>query len=192
MSDWKITKGPVPLDEIEARVIDMRDVRDRGMFPTLVHRERTHYITDVLPSFEGKRRLVTIDSEGRSKLFDVSDPLVFDGKVLRLADEFVEMKWDEYYKNADAWAIEPTEVLYTDIGDIKPLLRADDVRKVVVAGVEKDLKRVSEISAGLLHLVFEYEGETENFYSTKNTRLRVREGKIGTEYLLDHVKRMHV
>lgn len=26
----------------------------------------------------------------------------------------------------------------------------------------------------------------------KNTRLRVREGKIATEYLLDHVKRMHV
>lgn len=97
MSDWKITKGPVPLDEIEARVIDMRDVRNRGMFPTLVHRERTYYITDVLPSFKGKRRLVTIDGEGRSKLFDVSDPLVFHGKALRLADEFVEMKWNEYY-----------------------------------------------------------------------------------------------
>ena len=97
MSDWKIEKGPVLLDEIEARVIDMRDVRNHGMFPTLVHRERTYYITDVLPSFKGKRRLVTIDGEGRGKLFDVSDPLVFDGKVLRLADEFVEMKWEEYY-----------------------------------------------------------------------------------------------
>lgn len=97
MSDWKITKGPVPLDEIAARVIDMRDVRNRGMFPTLVHRERTYYITDVLLSFKGKRRLVTIDGEGRRKLFDVSDPLVFDGKVLRLADEFVEMTWKEYY-----------------------------------------------------------------------------------------------
>lgn len=92
MSDWKIEKGPVEIDEIYARV-----VRNRGMFPTLVHRERTYYITDVLPYFKGKRRLVTIDGEGRSKLFDVSDPLVFDGKVLRLADEFVEMKWEEYY-----------------------------------------------------------------------------------------------
>lgn len=97
MSDWNIEKGPVEIDEIEARVIDMRDVRNRGMFPTLVHHGCTHYITDVLPSFKGKRRLVTIDGEGRSKLFDVSDPLVFDGKVLRLADEFVEMKWEEYY-----------------------------------------------------------------------------------------------
>ena len=36
------------------------------------------------------------------------------------------------------------------------------------------------------------EGGNGNFYSTKNTRLRVRDGKNGTEYLLDHVKRMHV
>lgn len=97
MTDWNIEKGPVDLDEIEARVIDMRDVRNRGMFPTLVYNGRTHYITDVLHSFEGKRRLVTIDGEGRSKMFDVSDPLVFDGEVLRFAEEFVEMKWEEYY-----------------------------------------------------------------------------------------------
>lgn len=55
-----------------------------------------------------------------------------------------------------------------------------------------ELKRVSEISSGLLHLVFAYDGELEHFYSTKNTRLRVLEGKIATEYRLDHVKRMHV
>lgn len=97
MSDWKIDKGPVEIDEIEARVFDMRDARNRGMFPTLVYNGRTHYITDVLPSFEGKRRLATIDWEGRSKLFDVSAPLVFDGEVLRFAEEFVEMKWEEYY-----------------------------------------------------------------------------------------------
>lgn len=97
MSDWNIEKGPVELDKIEARVIDMRDVRNRGMFPALVHHGRTHYITDVLTYFKGKRRLVTIDGEGQSKLFDVSDPLVFDGEVLRFAEEFVEMKWGEYY-----------------------------------------------------------------------------------------------
>jgi hypothetical protein len=97
-----------------------------------------------------------------------------------------------YQKNSNSWLVDPTDALYTDFIDIKEQLRADDVRKVIVSGVEKELKRVSEISAGILHLVFEYEGETEHFYSTKNTRLRVREGKIGTEYLLDHVKRMHV
>lgn len=84
------------------------------------------------------------------------------------------------------------EALYTDFADIKDQLRAEGVKKVVVSGVEKELKRVSEISSGLLHLVFAYDGELEHFYSTKNTRLRVREGKIATEYLLDHVKRMHV
>lgn len=97
MSDWNIEKGPIEIDEIEARVIDMRDVRNRGMFPTLVYHGHTHYITEVLPLFKGKRRLVTIDGEGRSKLFDVSYPLIFDGKALRLAEEFIEMKWDEYY-----------------------------------------------------------------------------------------------
>lgn len=97
MTDWNIEKGPVELDEIEARVIDMRDVQNRGMFPTLVHHECTYYITDVLPRFKGKRRLVTIDGEGQSKLFDVSDPLVFDGEVLRFAEEFFEMTWEEYY-----------------------------------------------------------------------------------------------
>lgn len=97
-----------------------------------------------------------------------------------------------YQKNSNSWLVDPVEALYTDFVDVKEQLRADDVRKVIVSGVEKELKRVSEISAGILHLVFEYEGETEHFYSTKNTRLRVREGKISTEYLLDHVKRMHV
>lgn len=97
-----------------------------------------------------------------------------------------------YQKNSNSWLVDPVEALYTDFTDVKDQLRAEGVKKVIVAGVEKELKRVSEISAGLLHLVFAYNGELEHFYSTKNTRLRVREGKIATEYLLDHVKRMHV
>lgn len=97
-----------------------------------------------------------------------------------------------YQKNSNSWLVDPVEALYTDFADVKDQLRAEGVKKVIVAGVEKELKRVSEISSGLLHLVFTYEGELEHFYSTKNTRLRVREGKTATEYLLDHVKRMHV
>lgn len=97
-----------------------------------------------------------------------------------------------YQKNSNSWLVDPVEALYTDFTDIKDQLRAEGVKEVIVAGVEKELKRVSEISSGLLHLVFAYDGELEHFYSTKNTRLRVREGKIATEYLLDHVKRMHV
>lgn len=97
-----------------------------------------------------------------------------------------------YQKNSNSWLVDPVEALYTDFVDVKDQLRAEGVKKVIVAGVEKELKRVSEISSGILHLVFAYDGELEHFYSTKNTRLRVREGKISTEYLLDHVKRMHV
>ena len=97
-----------------------------------------------------------------------------------------------YQKNSNSWLVDPVEALYTDFTDVKDQLRAEGVKKVIVAGVEKELKRVSEISSGLLHLVFAYDGELEHFYSTKNTRLRVREGKISTEYLLDHVKRMHM
>lgn len=97
-----------------------------------------------------------------------------------------------YQKNSNSWLVDPVDALYTDFADVKDQLRAEGVKKVIVAGVEKELKRVSEISSGLLHLVFAYDGELEHFYSTKNTRLRIREGKIATEYLLDHVKRMHV
>ena len=97
-----------------------------------------------------------------------------------------------YQKNSNSWLVDPVEALYTDFSDVKEQLRAEGVKKVIVAGVEKELKRVSEISTGILHLVFAYDGELEHFYSTKNTRLLVREGKIATEYLLDHVKRMHV
>lgn len=97
-----------------------------------------------------------------------------------------------YQKNSNSWLVDPVEALYTDFVDVKEQLRSDDAVWIYVSGVKKKLKRVSEISAGILHLVFEYEGETEHFYSTKNTRLRVRDGKLATEYLLDHVKRMHV
>lgn len=98
----------------------------------------------------------------------------------------------EYYKNTDAWYIEPTEVLYTKVDDIKEQLRSDDAVWIYVSGVKKKLKRVSEISIGLLHFTFVNGDQIEHFYSTREVRLRVREGKIATEYLLDHVKRMHV
>jgi hypothetical protein len=379
VSDWKITKGPIPIDELQAYIQDLSDIRNKEDFPKLRFREETLIITDILNKFNGKHRMVTVDSKGRKKLFDISDPFYSDGTVLYFADEFVELGWREYYsywtklekkedddmdcvipdrypakdyfklllnsiygkncfcvmieggkghpfeatgvkiedgnaivtvapndenvervvytdidtlefeftpglagkpgyyrtirkepavgsekklspidfqdfyiketfdnlhevavlydeqfytvmgmrtnlakpgnyslylkrwtydcirkveigpnqkfiyqKNSNSWLVDPVEALYTDFVDVKDQLRAEGVKNVIVAGVEKELKRVSEISSGLLHLVFAYDGELEHFYSTKNTRLRVREGKIATEYLLDHVKRMHV
>ena len=98
----------------------------------------------------------------------------------------------EYQKTSKSWLIEPTEILYTKVDDIKEQLRADEAVWVYVSGVKKKLKRVSEISMGLLHFTFVNGSEIEHFYSTKEVRLRVRDGKLGTEYRLDHVKRMHV
>lgn len=97
-----------------------------------------------------------------------------------------------YQKNSKSWLVDPVAALYTEVNDIKMLLRADEAKWVYVSGVKKKLKRVSEISDGLLHFVFVNGDQIEHFYSTKEVRLRVREGKISTEYLIDHVKRMHV
>lgn len=97
-----------------------------------------------------------------------------------------------YQKNSKFWLVDPVEALYTEINDIKEQLRSDDAAWIYVSGVKKKLKRVSEISIGLLHFTFVNGDQIEHFYSTRGVRLRVREGKITTEYLLDHVKRMHV
>lgn len=97
MSDWKITKGPIPIDELQAYIQDLSDERNKEDFPRLKFREKTLIITDILNKFKGKHRMVTVDSKGRKKLFDISDPFYSDGTVLYFADEFVELGWREYY-----------------------------------------------------------------------------------------------
>lgn len=97
MSDWKITKGPIPIDELQAYIQDLSDERNKENFPKLKFREEVYFITDILCKFKGKHRMVTVDSKGRKKLFDISDPFYCDGEVLRFAEEFFEMKWEEYY-----------------------------------------------------------------------------------------------
>ena len=97
MSDWKIEKGPINIDELQAYIQDLSDIRNKEDFPRLRFREQTLIVTDILTKFEGKHRMVTTDSRGRKKLFDVSDELYSDGNILYFADEFIEMKWEEYY-----------------------------------------------------------------------------------------------
>ena len=89
MSDWKITKGPIPIDE-----------RNKEDFPKLRFREETLIITDILCKFEGKHRMVTVDSKGRKKLFDISDAFYSDGEFLYFDTDLVELGWKEYY---DYW-----------------------------------------------------------------------------------------
>lgn len=99
MSDWKITKGPIPIDELQAYIQDLSDIRNKEDFPKLRFREETLIITDILNKFEGKHRMVTVDSKGRKKLFDISDPFYCDGTFLYFGDEYVEIGWKEYYSH---------------------------------------------------------------------------------------------
>lgn len=99
MSDWKITKGPISIDELQAYIQDLSDIRNKEDFPKLRFREETLIITDILNKFEGKYRMVTVDSKGRKKLFDISDAFYSDGTFLYFADEYVEIGWREYYSH---------------------------------------------------------------------------------------------
>lgn len=98
MSEIEFKKGPIELCEIQAHINDLRDVRTPGFFPQLMFHGESLFITDILEPFEGKRRIVTLDSKGRRKLFDIDQPLFFDGKVFNFQDEYVEMGWLEYYR----------------------------------------------------------------------------------------------
>lgn len=97
MSDWKITKGPIPIDELQAYIQDLSDERNKEDFPRLKFREDTLIITDILCKFKGKHRMVTVDSKGKKKLFDISDPFYSDGEFLYFDTELVELGWKEYY-----------------------------------------------------------------------------------------------
>lgn len=97
MSDWKITKGPILIDELQAYIQDLSDIRNKEDFPKLRFREETLIITDILCKFKGKHRMVTVDSKGRKKLFDISDPFYCDGTFLYFDTDLVELTWKEYY-----------------------------------------------------------------------------------------------
>ena len=97
MSDWKITKGPIPIDELQAYIQDLSDIRNKEDFPRLKFHEDTLIITDILCKFKGKHRMVTVDSQGRKKLFDIEDPFYSDGEFIYFDTELVELGWKEYY-----------------------------------------------------------------------------------------------
>lgn len=97
MSDWKITKGPIPIDELQAYIQYLSDIRNEEDFPKLRFREETLIITDILNKFKGKHCMVTVDSNGRKKLFDISDPFYCDGEFLYFGTDLVELTWKGYY-----------------------------------------------------------------------------------------------
>lgn len=100
-----------------------------------------------------------------------------------------------YSHISNTWALEnPTQEI-TDLEEIKQTLRADAILDVTVSGVPMKLIRVQEIAKGVLFFVFQDEEKHKRYYyARRTTKLRiVTDSESGRkEYLLDHVKAMHI
>ena len=96
---------------------------------------------------------------------------------------------------SNSWSLDaPTEEI-TDLEGIKKALKSDEVSEVIVSGVPMRLIRVQEIAKGVLFFVFLDTSEARRYYYARHTtKLRIVENeKTGNkEYLLDHVKAMHI
>lgn len=88
----------------------------------------------------------------------------------------------------------PTQEI-TDLEGIKKVLKSNEVSDVVVSGVPMRLIRVQEISKGVLFFVFhDNEKNQRYYYASRTTKLRIVTD-VDThekEYLLDHIKAMHI
>ena len=96
---------------------------------------------------------------------------------------------------SNSWSLDnPTQEI-TDLEQIKKALKSDEVSEVIVSGVPMRLIRVQEIAKGVLFFVFLDTAEKRRYYyARRTTKLRivtnVESGR--KEYLLDHVKAMHI
>ena len=96
---------------------------------------------------------------------------------------------------SDSWSLDnPTEEI-TDLEGIKKSLKSDEVSEVIVSGVPMRLIRVQEIAKGVLFFVFLDTSEKRRYYyARRTTKLRIVENAESgrKEYLLDHIKAMHI
>lgn len=96
---------------------------------------------------------------------------------------------------SNSWSLDaPTEEI-TDLQQIKVVLKGEPIREVVVSGVPMRLVRVQEIARGVLFFVFMDEDENKRYYyARRTTKLRVvtDPDTLRKQYLLDHVKAMHI
>ena len=96
---------------------------------------------------------------------------------------------------SDSWSLDnPTQEI-TDLEGIKKSLKSEDVSEVVVSGVPMRLVRVQEIAKGVLFFVFLDTSEARRYYyARRTTKLRIVENAESgrKEYLLDHIKAMHI
>ena len=96
---------------------------------------------------------------------------------------------------SNSWSLDDPMVEITDLEQIKKALKSDEVSEVIVSGVPMRLIRVQEIAKGVLFFVFLDTAEKRRYYyARRTTKLRiVTNSENGNkEYLLDHIKAMHI
>ena len=96
---------------------------------------------------------------------------------------------------SDSWSLDDPTQEITDLEQIKKSLKSDEVFEVIVSGVPMRLIRVQEIAKGVLFFVFRDTSEARRYYyARRTTKLRiVSNAENGNkEYLLDHIKAMHI
>lgn len=100
-----------------------------------------------------------------------------------------------YNPLSNSWSLDaPTDEI-TELEKIKVILKGEPIREVVVSGVPMKLVRVQEIARGVLFFVFMDEEEKRRYYYTRRTtklRIVTNPDTLRKEYLLDHVKAMHI
>ena len=96
---------------------------------------------------------------------------------------------------SNSWSLDaPTEEI-TELEKIKVILKGEPIREVVVSGVPMRLVRVQEIARGVIFFVFMDEDENKRYYyARRTTKLRIvaDPDTLEKQYLLDHVKAMHI
>lgn len=96
---------------------------------------------------------------------------------------------------SNSWSLDDPTQEITDLEGIKKALKSDEVSEVIVSGVPMRLVRVQEIAKGVLFFVFLDTSEARRYYYARHTtKLRiVTNAENGNkEYLLDHIKAMHI
>lgn len=96
---------------------------------------------------------------------------------------------------SDSWSLDDPMQEITDLEQIKKALKSDEVSEVIVSGVPMRLILVQEIAKGILFFVFLDTSEARRYYyARRTTKLRIVENAESgrKEYLLDHVKAMHI
>lgn len=96
---------------------------------------------------------------------------------------------------SNSWSLDDPTQEITNLDEIKKSLKSDEVSEVIVSGVPMRLVRVQEIAKGVLFFVFLDTAEKRRYYyARRTTKLRIVENAESgrKEYLLDHIKAMHI